>query len=498
MKRKDNGISLLIAVLILLSISIAGAFVLLSFFNSFQILIEERAFSIEDASLLKDTDGKIIFTVTVKNSGSMSIVDVRVELDGEDEAILQEVSGETPLEPGKSASLSLSSGNGLRGAYTAGQSYVFTVHARFSDGSTASASSSVKCLGSGGASTPRISPPDQPIINNVLFLEDVEDDAVVMVDLGKMEKKAEKEFDVSVTPYCAGNGKIYLVAEEKSLYEMNPETLEIERVLSLSLSEDGYAYEVCFHNDLIFVVSSDYDENWEEVMQITVVDPETFTEVRTGRPLLRGEIIGQYYVSNIAADGDYLYVIAESYNSDYDSFLEIAKIHIPDLSLVETEPLSMIDIAPDESAIFRMDIHAADGYVYALVNYMKYDQFGFFLKDEGALVFKVKTEPLDIEDVLDTEKPDGYEYSKACIINNEMYLYGFSSGSTDWYFILSSVNLDSFEMEKTKTESNPPSGGYVGIWTNGAYIFTTYTDEEGFYLRKVMPNTLSTVASVNI
>jgi len=138
MKLGSRAISPLIATIILISICIAGGLLIYSvFFSSAGTLTAKGQVSIESIDLVKDSTGKATFTITIKNTGNKPTSDVTVALASE---TAQSITPKT-LEPGQSGTLVLTDLTG----YTVGNSYNVVVKATFTDGSSFTTTTSVKC-----------------------------------------------------------------------------------------------------------------------------------------------------------------------------------------------------------------------------------------------------------------------------------------------------------------------------------------------------------------
>jgi len=144
MKLGSRAISPLIATIILISICVAGGLLIYSvFFSSAGTLTAKGQVSIESIDLVKDTAGNVVFSLTVKNTGNKPATAINVKLAGESEVDILSEAGMSSLEPGQSVSYVKSSG--FTGTYTSGNSYNVVVKATFSDGSTFTTTTSVKC-----------------------------------------------------------------------------------------------------------------------------------------------------------------------------------------------------------------------------------------------------------------------------------------------------------------------------------------------------------------
>jgi len=146
MRLGRRAISPLIATIILISICVAGGLLIYSiFFSAGSTLTAKGQVSVESMDLVKDTDGNVVFSVTVKNTGNKPAVSLTVKLANEASQNLQfggsNVSSGNPLQPGQSATLVYNP----TGTYIIGNSYNVVIQAQFSDGSTFTTTTSVKC-----------------------------------------------------------------------------------------------------------------------------------------------------------------------------------------------------------------------------------------------------------------------------------------------------------------------------------------------------------------
>ena len=151
LKLGKRGISPLIATIILIGIGVAGGLLIYNIFFSTTSTITARGqLEVESIDLVKDTAGNVVFSITIKNTGNKPVDAangyLKVTLDGESEYDL--VSNgvlSSNLEPGQSISVVLKSGDGLSKSYTVGNSYNVVIQAQFTDGSTYTTTTSVKC-----------------------------------------------------------------------------------------------------------------------------------------------------------------------------------------------------------------------------------------------------------------------------------------------------------------------------------------------------------------
>ena len=161
-----RGISPLIATIILISICVAGGLMIYSvFFSTSGTLTAKGELTVEAIDLVRDTDGNIVFTITIKNTGNKPIhgtdanrllitlgTSDTIKLDGSAKKSGGTLPDAANLQPGQSISVDLyysNDGNDdnddISGTYVVGNSYNVVIQAKFSDGSTFTTTTSVKC-----------------------------------------------------------------------------------------------------------------------------------------------------------------------------------------------------------------------------------------------------------------------------------------------------------------------------------------------------------------
>jgi len=159
-----RGISPLIATIILISICVAGGLMIYSvFFSTSGTLTAKGELTVEAIDLVKDTDGNIVFTITIKNAGNKPIhgTDANrlvitlgsdsITLAGGTKASGGNLPDAANLQPGQSISVDLyytvtgDNDDDISGNYVVGNSYNVVIQAKFSDGSTFTTTTSVKC-----------------------------------------------------------------------------------------------------------------------------------------------------------------------------------------------------------------------------------------------------------------------------------------------------------------------------------------------------------------
>ncbi len=143
--KHKRGISPLIATIILLAICIAGGALIYSiFFSTANTLNATGQLNVQTSSLIKDTEGNTVFTMTIKNVGNKPFTSLSVTLADESPSGIGGVTPTTPLQPGQSVSyIPASPLNGVN--YIIGNSYNVIITAQTTDGSTLSQTVSVTC-----------------------------------------------------------------------------------------------------------------------------------------------------------------------------------------------------------------------------------------------------------------------------------------------------------------------------------------------------------------
>jgi len=141
--RGKRGISPLIATIILIAIALAGGLLVYTYMTSMTgVLSAKGQVSVEAIDLVKDTEGNVVFSITVKNSGNKPIKLINVTLASEN-AVTIFNNTNSPLQPSQTTSYVKDSN--FSGSYTAGNSYNVVIKAVFTDDSTFTTTVSVKC-----------------------------------------------------------------------------------------------------------------------------------------------------------------------------------------------------------------------------------------------------------------------------------------------------------------------------------------------------------------
>jgi len=153
-----KAISPLVATLILIMLCIVAAFlVYICFFNTADTFSSKDQVMIEAVDLVIQTDGYVTFSITVKNTGNKPVKELTVQLGSEDPIDFPDVSESSPLQPGRTTMCVLTSGDELEKNYVGGNSYIVCIEATFTDGSTFSYATSIRCRGAGEGGEPSTS-----------------------------------------------------------------------------------------------------------------------------------------------------------------------------------------------------------------------------------------------------------------------------------------------------------------------------------------------------
>jgi flagellin-like protein len=138
-----RAVSPLIATIILIAICVAGGLLVYSIFMSTSSTMSAKGqISVEAIDLVKDTGGNVAFSITLKNTGNKPVSDLKVNLAGTDYTVTLPSS---VLQPGQSASHPNTNPTAPTGGFIAGNSYNVVIKATFSDTSTFTATTSVRC-----------------------------------------------------------------------------------------------------------------------------------------------------------------------------------------------------------------------------------------------------------------------------------------------------------------------------------------------------------------
>jgi len=139
-----KGISPLIATIILIAICVAGGLLVYTiFFSTSGTISAKGQLTVEAVDLVKQTDGAAAFTITIKNSGNKPITGahcLNVTLKGVEYEVFP--SGGN-LQPGQSTSFLKNFD--APAAFVVGNAYTVVINAKFADGSTFTATTSVQC-----------------------------------------------------------------------------------------------------------------------------------------------------------------------------------------------------------------------------------------------------------------------------------------------------------------------------------------------------------------
>jgi flagellin-like protein len=146
-----RAVSPLIATIILIAISVAGGLLVYTvFFSTAGTISAKGQLTVEAIDMVKDTGGNIAFSITIKNTGNKPIANpatghpLNITLATDSHNPLNLDAGKN-LQPGQSTSTVLYSTTQIDNTYVVGNSYNVVIHVVFSDGSTFTTTTSVKC-----------------------------------------------------------------------------------------------------------------------------------------------------------------------------------------------------------------------------------------------------------------------------------------------------------------------------------------------------------------
>jgi flagellin-like protein len=146
-KLSRRAISPLIATIMLIAICVAGGLLVYTiFFSTAGTISAKGQLTVEAIDLVKQTDGAVAFTITIKNSGNKPISAptsyLNVTLKGTEYEVPLPSGG---LQPGQSTSFIQNFDAAHAGVFTIGNTYTVTIKAKFDDGSTFTTTTSVQC-----------------------------------------------------------------------------------------------------------------------------------------------------------------------------------------------------------------------------------------------------------------------------------------------------------------------------------------------------------------
>ena len=143
--RARRGVSTTFAAILLVAlVLIASVAFLIYFFRVYVPIGEAGRISVEEVWMAADTAGTTLSTVTVKNAGTKTLVQLNITVANETVISYNLIA--KPLEPGRAMSFSPA----LEKRYIVGNQYAFVLIATFTDGSTFSMVQTATCQGVGG------------------------------------------------------------------------------------------------------------------------------------------------------------------------------------------------------------------------------------------------------------------------------------------------------------------------------------------------------------
>jgi hypothetical protein len=289
--------------------------------------------TVESVELVKSTEGPCVFTCTVKNTGDKPAKAVSVKLANEQPADFPSVSEASPLEPGRSAAVMLTSGSGLMSDYVGGLTYPLTVHAAFLDNSTYTTALTVTCMGGGKPWTP-----PQPGGGPYLYFAYMGSAKIVKVSIEPLETVASRDYGAEyngINVFQMNSGLYAFMRSglrDGKIVKLNSETLEVEASIPITLPQDNdWVYDVASSGDYLYAVLSN--------LTVIRIQKSTFTIDRTA-DFYCYELAGSTYKAlsttsiQVGVDGQHLYIAVDSVTSSPVG--GILKLNIPDLTVNAT------------------------------------------------------------------------------------------------------------------------------------------------------------------
>ena len=152
-----------------------------------QLFLIKDKIQIDSVDLVVPTTGTPAFAITVKNVGNKPATAISVKLDNETETYTL-ISSTDPLQPGQSVSVI----ENPRGKYIIGNSYVVTVTAQYSDGSTSSLVQLVICRGA------NLLPNGQVQIDTMDLLKSTEGDVIFTCTIKNTGNKSATSVNITL------------------------------------------------------------------------------------------------------------------------------------------------------------------------------------------------------------------------------------------------------------------------------------------------------------
>ena len=464
-KRKSlNGrkaISPLIATLILIAIiTVGGLLVHILLLNNYSILASTNQITVEAMDLIKQTDGSVAFTITIKNTGNKPVIALIVSLSGNDltDLTFSPEPSATPLQPGQTASGALTDLSN----YIGGNAYSVVVRAVFQDGSTYSVPYVVKCRGSGVGVVARGA-------SGLLYFGYWGSTKIVEVDTSTFTiKKTSNDLGYGDMYFCISDySHVYIVGWKETAYHLgkiNPETLEIiaEKDLSGYINDPVYGGGVS--NGYAYILDSS-----GILVKIKVGDLSIVTSTNIRNYYLPVTVVLNSFC--VDENGEYIYVTA--WNPEQWS--SVAKVRTSDLSI--QGDCRSVQIEAVQYLV------ASGGYVYT--------HSGKFGK-----VFKISASTLSLEGTvtLNQQNTPGLEL---CIASNKLYLTGVWIESENYIFHRARINLNTFTLEDEKISQMPQETGgpKVGwpapqVYGDNSNIYRLLWMSDGSHIVKINAATL--------
>ena len=312
-----KAVSPLIATLILITIiTVGGLLVYTLFLNNYGILTSKSQITIEAVDLVKQTDGSVAFTITIKNTGNKPVTGLTVSLAGNDltDLTFSPDPSTTPLQPGRTTSGALTDLSN----YMGGNAYNVVVRAVFQDGSTYSIPYAVKCRGSGVVTSGA---------SSLIYFGYWGSAKIVKVETSTFTiKKTSNDLGYGDMYSCVSDGSyVYLVGWKETAYHLgkiNPENLEITAEKDLSGYINDPVYGGGVSNGYAYILDSS-----GVLVKIRVSDLNIVASANVRNYYLPVTVVLNSFC--VDENGEYIYVTA--WNPEQWS--SIAKVRTSDLSI---------------------------------------------------------------------------------------------------------------------------------------------------------------------
>jgi hypothetical protein len=510
--RKRRGVSEQTATLIIVALVLVAALLLYMIFSSYVLTITGKAqVAVESVELVKSTEGPCVFTCTVKNTGNKPAKAVSVKLANEQPADFPSVSEASPLEPGRTAAIVLTSGSGLMNDYVGGLTYQFTVYAVFLDNSTYATTQTVTCKGGGRPWTP-------PRHGGGPYLY------FGYIGSTKIAKIDASNFKIAKTSEDYGYGYIEVFGWDDSY---------VYGWFSKTVGESLHTFLFKARVDSLAIAATinvtDYLYNYPSTspglgpgQTLEYYDGYVNQAVLTGGTIyvnsgFRYKVTykGGYFVGG--HDGVILKVDANAFQR-VDRCLDVVDAAYKDYSwdiygvgcLAVDQPNQRIYLAimelDDEQGVTHyggiIEIAAspslaltgrhwfASGFVYPWAISYK-DGYVYTLGQADGKLYKIAVSTFTYVGSIDIGEPD----AKPQIIGDKLFLASCYDNNGKMHFYIARVNLATFMREDVKVDERSwPSGDFTNtpfvLYAEGNYLYCPILRDGGVYIAKIDPANL--------